>query len=107
MSFSLNSRDIYNVILGIRDIISQNRDYLTELDAAIGDADHGINMERGFNLAVERLKQINIDNADIGTILMTVANALFESVGGAAGPLYGMFFMNMATIASGRKEVDV
>ncbi|MEM3836066.1 dihydroxyacetone kinase subunit DhaL [Pyrobaculum sp.] len=106
--FSLNSNDIYNIIKRIRDIISQNKNYLTELDAAIGDADHGINMDRGFGLAVERLSQINnIDNTDIGTILMTVANALLETVGGAAGPLYGMFFMNMATVASGKREIDI
>ncbi len=103
----LNARDFYNIIIKIADIIAQNKDYLTQLDATIGDADHGINMDRGFKVAVERLKQLNIDNTDVGTILMTVANALLEVVGGAAGPLYGMFFMNMATIASGKKEIDL
>ncbi len=107
MITSLNTSDIYTIIVRVADVIVRNKDYLTQLDAAIGDGDHGINMDRGFELAVERLKQLDINNSDIGTILMTVANALLEVVGGAAGPLYGMFFMNMATVASGKKEVDL
>ena len=107
MITSLNTSDIYTIIVRVADVIARNKDYLTQLDAAIGDGDHGINMDRGFELAVERLKQLDINNSDIGTILMTVANALLEVVGGAAGPLYGMFFMNMATVASGKKEVDL
>jgi len=108
MVAELNTYDIYNIILHAYDLIAQNKDYLTNLDAAIGDADHGINMERGFNfLAVNRLKSINIENSDIGSILTTVANAMLETVGGAAGPLYGMFFMNMATASSGKRSVDL
>lgn len=103
----LTVNDIYNIILRIRQVMDENKDYLTSLDAAIGDADHGINMSRGFNETVNRLKSIKIENADIGTILMTVANTLLETVGGAAGPLYGMFFMNMATTAMGKKEIDL
>jgi dihydroxyacetone kinase-like protein len=101
------SNDIYTFVLRAYDIIATNKDYLTKLDAAIGDADHGINMERGFKLAVERIKNIDPNTADVGTILLTVANAMLETVGGAAGPLYGMFFMNMATVSSSKKSIDL
>jgi len=107
MITELNTNDIYNIILHAYDLIAQNKDYLTNLDAAIGDADHGINMERGFNLVTIQLKNINIENTDIGTILMSAANTMLATVGGAAGPLYGMFFMNMATVASGKREIDL
>ncbi|MCD6458045.1 MAG: dihydroxyacetone kinase subunit L [Thermoproteales archaeon] len=101
----LTSEDIYNIIFRILDVIKENEKYLTDLDAAIGDADHGINMVRGFSLATERLKDLN-PSSDVGTILNTVAMALLETVGGAAGPLYGMWFMNMSQKAMGKNEVD-
>jgi dihydroxyacetone kinase-like protein len=107
MIIRLDVHDIYNIMLHAYDYIKQNKDYLTDLDAAIGDADHGINMERGFNFVTIQLKNINIENTDIGTILMSTANAMLATVGGAAGPLYGMFFMNMATVAFGKREIDL
>lgn len=107
MTCVYTSNDIYTFVLRAYDIIATNKDYLTKLDAAIGDADHGINMERGFKLAVDRIKNIDPNTADVGTILLTVANAMLETVGGAAGPLYGMFFMNMATVSSSKKSIDL
>jgi len=101
----LTSEDFYEIIFRILDVMKENEKYLTDLDAAIGDADHGINMVRGFTLATERLKNVN-PASDVGTILNTVAMALLETVGGAAGPLYGMWFMNMAQVAMGKSEVD-
>ncbi|RLE77488.1 MAG: dihydroxyacetone kinase subunit L [Thermoprotei archaeon] len=101
----LTSEDFYEIIFRILDVMKENEKYLTDLDAAIGDADHGINMVRGFTLATERLKNVN-PASDVGTILNTVAMALLETVGGAAGPLYGMWFMNMAQVTMGKSEVD-
>lgn len=106
MKDSLTTRDFYNIMFRIRDYMRENRDYLTNLDSAIGDADHGINMERGFNTACDHLKNVDPENTDIGTVLMTVGNALLQVVGGAAGPLYGMFFMGMASRASGLRAAD-
>lgn len=73
------------------EVLEQNKDYLTQLDSPIGDADHGINMSRGFKKVLEKLPTV-VDK-DIGNILKTTGMALISSVGGASGPLYGTFFM--------------
>ena len=74
--------------------IHDQRDYLTQLDAAIGDADHGLNMDRGFAAALAKVE----DPADRspGELLETVGTTLVLSVGGAAGPLYGSAFRQMS-----------
>jgi dihydroxyacetone kinase-like protein len=73
--------------------IHEQRDYLTQLDAAIGDADHGLNMDRGFTAA---LAKIQGDEArSPGELLETVGTTLVLSVGGAAGPLYGSAIRQM------------
>lgn len=84
-------------------VIEQNKDYLTELDAAIGDADHGINMERGFKKVMSQLPSI-ADN-DISSILKTVSMTLISSVGGASGPLYGTMFLRAGTAVAGKQEL--
>ena len=76
-------------------IYAENKQYLTELDSAIGDADHGINMDRGFTAVKADLEKAN--PADISAILKTVAMTLIRTVGGAAGPLYGTFFMRASS----------
>ncbi|MEM2220738.1 MAG: dihydroxyacetone kinase subunit DhaL [Ignisphaera sp.] len=103
----LGSRDIYSIILLAKRYIAENREELSRLDSVIGDGDFGTNINRGFELAIERLSTIDPDKTDIGTILMTVANALLESVGGASGPLFGGLFMNMAMTSLGKYEVDL
>jgi dihydroxyacetone kinase-like protein len=85
--------------------VAENRSYLTKLDGAIGDGDHGTNMDRGMRKALERLQAT--DGDDIGASLKAVGMALVSSVGGAAGPLYGTFFMQMGQAAAGRSELDL
>lgn len=80
--------------------ITTNKEYLTSLDAAIGDADHGINMARGFDAALAKAKALPPE-ADIGTVLKTVGMALISTVGGAAGPLYGTAALRAAGAAPG------
>jgi dihydroxyacetone kinase-like protein len=84
-------------------IIEQNKDYLTELDAAIGDADHGINMNRGFQKVIAQLP--SVADKDIGTVLKTVSMTLISSVGGASGPLYGTLFLKASATATGKQEL--
>jgi dihydroxyacetone kinase-like protein len=72
---------------------------LTELDAQIGDADHGINMDRGFSAVVAKLD--GSTDGDPASICKTVGMTLISTVGGAAGPLYGTFFLRMATALDG------
>lgn len=85
-------------------ILNENKQYLTDLDAAIGDADHGSNMARGFNKVVEVLP--TVADKDIGNILKTVGMTLISSVGGASGPLYGTFYMRAGTAVAAREELS-
>nr|WP_263972613.1 dihydroxyacetone kinase subunit DhaL [Thermoanaerobacterium thermosaccharolyticum] len=100
----LTTNDVLNIIRNIAEVIETNKQYLTDLDAAIGDADHGINLDRGFKAIKEKLPQF-LDK-DIGAILKNVGMVLVSTVGGASGPLYGTFFMRMGSIASGKKAID-
>lgn len=84
-------------------VLEHNKDYLTELDAAIGDADHGINMNRGFQKVVSQLP--SVADKDIGNILKTVSMTLISSVGGASGPLYGTMFLRASTAVAGKSEL--
>ncbi len=85
--------------------LKANKDYLTQLDAAIGDADHGTNMDRGFQAVLTKLP--GVADKDIGTVLKTVGMTLVSTVGGAGGPLYGTFFMQMGTTATGKLELTL
>jgi dihydroxyacetone kinase-like protein len=85
-------------------VMKDNKEFLTELDAAIGDADHGINMDRGFGKVLEKLPSVK--EKDLGTILRTVGMTLMSSVGGASGPLYGTFFMKAGMALDGKEEID-
>jgi dihydroxyacetone kinase-like protein len=84
--------------------VEKQRGYLTELDSAIGDADHGINMNRGFKAVLERLETAPPE--DIATAFRTVAVALIGKVGGASGPLYGTMFLEMGKALGARDSVD-
>lgn len=86
------------------EVMKANEKYLTRLDAEIGDADHGINMVRGFSLVNNRL--LPLTNPDIGIILNTVGMALLETVGGAAGPLYGMLYIKGSQPVRGKTEIN-
>ncbi|MBP6472125.1 MAG: dihydroxyacetone kinase ADP-binding subunit DhaL [Chloroflexi bacterium] len=85
-------------------VMTENREYLTQLDAAIGDADHGINMTRGFNKVMEKLP--TVADKDIGNILKTTGMTLISSVGGASGPLYGTFFMRSGMALASKEELS-
>ena len=86
------------------EVLFENKEYLTELDAAIGDADHGINMDRGFRKVMEKLP--SVADKDIGNILKTIGMTLISSVGGAAGPLYGTFYMRSGMAVAAKEELD-
>ena len=75
--------------------VASERDHLTSLDAAIGDADHGVNMHRGFTAVTARLDGADPPPATPGAVLILVGRTLISTVGGAAGPLYGTAFREM------------
>ena len=85
-------------------VLHENKAYLTQLDSPIGDADHGINMDRGFKKVLEKLP--GVSDKDIGNILKTTGMTLISSVGGAAGPLYGTFFMRGGMAVDAKEELD-
>jgi len=84
-------------------VLHENRDFLTQLDSSIGDADHGINMDRGFQAVLDKLP--TVASMDIGSILKTVGTTLVSTVGGASGPLYGTAFLRAGLANSGKHEL--
>ncbi|XFO69616.1 PEP-dependent dihydroxyacetone kinase, ADP-binding subunit DhaL [Sporomusa silvacetica DSM 10669] len=89
----------------LADVIIANKEKLTELDAAIGDADHGINMTRGFEAVRVKLSAAE-QMEDIGGVLKLVGMTLISTVGGASGPLYGTAFIRAAAVAQGKTVID-
>jgi len=85
-------------------LVIKNQAELTELDSAIGDADHGINMARGMNAVIDKLD--GGQPARVNDLFKTVAMTLVMSVGGASGPLYGTFFLRFAGAAGPDIELD-
>jgi dihydroxyacetone kinase-like protein len=85
--------------------IEEHRAELVRLDTAIGDGDHGTNMDRGMRKALANLDTLEGD--DIGGALKSVGMALVSSVGGAAGPLYGTLFLQMGAATAGADRLDV
>jgi phosphoenolpyruvate---glycerone phosphotransferase subunit DhaL len=102
---SITAPAVRDWIARYAEVIAEHRSELVALDTAIGDGDHGTNMDRGMRKAVEKLGTIEDD--DIGAMLKGVGMALVSSVGGAAGPLYGTLFLQMGTASAGRDELDV
>jgi len=90
-------------ILTTATAIEKNKTLLSDLDAAIGDGDHGANMARGFAAVI---KKIETPSADIGALFKTVGMTLISTVGGASGPLYGGFFLELGKQTVGKQELD-
>jgi phosphoenolpyruvate---glycerone phosphotransferase subunit DhaL len=84
--------------------LHEQRDYLTQLDAAIGDADHGTNMDRGFTAVVEKLD--TLEDVPPGKVLTTVGSTLVSTVGGASGPLWGMALRRAGRALGDTEEFD-
>jgi dihydroxyacetone kinase-like protein len=84
------------------DELRAHRDELTQLDSAIGDADHGINMDRGFTAVQSKLAQTDGGPADLGALFKLVGSTLISTVGGASGPLYGTAFLRMGGALAGK-----
>ena len=84
-------------------LINDNTDFLTDLDAAIGDADHGTNMARGTTAALGKLD----DATPLGAMFRSVGMTLVSTVGGSAGPLYGTFFMRFGARLGDVEDVSL
>jgi dihydroxyacetone kinase-like protein len=100
----INRDDLLAWIRRLHTVYAENKAYLTDLDAAIGDADHGINMDRGFRAVAAELE--NNAPGDSSSLLKTVAMTLIKTVGGASGPLYGTFFLRAAGVCTGKENLS-
>ncbi|AUX31026.1 MULTISPECIES: dihydroxyacetone kinase subunit DhaL [Sorangium] len=87
------------------EVLEREKAFLTELDAPIGDSDHGVNMARGFAAVRDRLGRL--DRGDIGALLKDVGMTLLSTVGGASGPLYGTLFRDAGQRAAGAAALDL
>jgi phosphoenolpyruvate---glycerone phosphotransferase subunit DhaL len=94
-------------IVSAAGVIEDNRDHLTQLDAAIGDADHGINLSRGFTAVLSALDAAEAKAATPGAILTLTGNTLISKVGGASGPLYGTAFRRAGKALGDAVDVDL
>ena len=102
---SIHRDDTLAWIKACADVLAENRDYLIQLDSAIGDADHGANMDRGFKAVMNKMPEVS--DKDIGTIFKTVGMTLLSTVGGAGGPLYGTFFLQAGVKSAGKMELGL
>jgi dihydroxyacetone kinase-like protein len=101
---SLGHDDVVRWIRAFAAEVGANKEQLTQLDAAVGDGDHGINMDRGMSAVLAKLDAAT-EEQDIGALLKTVGMTLVSTVGGAGGPLYGTLFLQMGTAVSGKDEL--
>jgi dihydroxyacetone kinase-like protein len=99
----INRDDLLTWIRRLHNVYAENKTYLTDLDAAIGDADHGINMDRGFSAVAAELE--NDPPTDGSSLLKKVAMTLIKTVGGASGPLYGTFFLRAAGVCADKENL--
>ena len=102
---ALTKQQVVDWLMRCGEVFSRERDFLTRLDTEIGGADHGLNMNRGFNKVVEKLP--SVADKDIGFILKNTGMTLLSSVGGASGPLFGTFFIRAAQAANAKQSLDL
>ena len=101
----MNVQGILELLSSMSRRIEEEKEFLTELDNAIADGDHGINMAKGF--AAVDAKLPGMSDKDIGSILKVVGMTLVSAVGGSAGPLYGTAFMKAGAVVAGKYDVDI
>ncbi|MBM7871209.1 dihydroxyacetone kinase-like protein [Clostridium pascui] len=100
----IGANEVKETIKNIAKVMAENKEFLTELDANIGDADHGINMCKGFKAVIKKLNETNTES--ISEILKITGMTLVSNVGGASGPLYGTAFMK-ASMAIDKDYMDI
>ena len=100
----MDTKKLLEIMKAISEKIEAEKDVLTELDSAIGDGDHGINMARGAKTVMEKLP--SLIGKDSGAIFKGIGMAIVSSVGGASGPLYGTAFMKAGDALKGKMELS-
>jgi len=105
MSETITATQLHKAMIGLCDTIEEQKDYLSELDGAIGDGDHGVNMAKCFRGVKKNLQALEV--SDVHSVLICVGMEVMNSVGGAMGALYGTFFLKMAANATGKNSVNL
>lgn len=100
----MNTKKLLEIMKAISEKIEEEKDTLTELDNAIGDGDHGINMARGAKAVMEKIPLLI--TKDSGAIFKGIGMAIVSSVGGASGALYGTAFMKAGDVLKGKMELS-
>ena len=100
---TVDTDDVVAWIRAVAGEISARKEELTALDSAIGDADHGINMDRGMQAALAKVDALT--PGDVGLLFKTIGMTLVSTVGGAGGPLYGTLFLQLGVATAGKAEV--
>ena len=105
MTNTINVPQMLQALRSMCDTIEKEKDYLSELDGAIGDGDHGVNMAKCFRQVKAKLGESSAE--DVGALLKDVGMVVLNSVGGAMGALYGTFFLKLAQQSAGKKELNL
>ena len=103
MAEQITAAQFHTALIGLCDTIEEQKDYLSELDGAIGDGDHGVNMAKCFRGVKKNLEALEV--TDVASVMNCVGMEVMNSVGGAMGALYGTFFLKMAISSVGKNEV--
>lgn len=98
-----DTKEGYKILNNMISVIKENKAYLSEIDGAIGDGDHGINMSKGFTMTEERLEG---ETPDLYKALNTLGRTLLMEIGGSMGPLYGQIFKGMAKEVKEKEQID-
>lgn len=102
----INNETIKTIVSQMANKVESERDYLTKLDSDIGDADHGVNLNIGFQAVMDQLQDLDTSNMSIKAFVKKIGFILLDKIGGASGPLYGSFFMKLGKDLGEEKEVS-
>ena len=105
MTDTITTPQMWRALEAMCDTIENEKEYLSELDGAIGDGDHGVNMAKCFREVKKKLAESSAE--DVGTLLKEVGMVVMNSVGGAMGALYGTFFLKLSQSSAGKNEVNL
>lgn len=101
----MNTEKLFEILSDMHQTMEHEKDFLTELDNAIADGDHGINMAKGFAAVQEKIE--GLKGQSIGAVLKSVGMTLVSAVGGSAGPLYGTAFMKAGMLMADKQTMDI
>ena len=105
MTETISTTQMLRALESMCDTIEDEKEYLSELDGAIGDGDHGVNMAKCFREVKKKLVASSAE--DVGTLFKDAGMVVLNSVGGAMGALYGTFFLKLSQASAGKSEVNL